>query len=129
MDGDNCYLNSYLSRGLESEEKQIINSLVSKVLGFTYFRDSDIPDCPKIGGSELFSFTDEAIPKIENTKRIYSSEKHNNIDILESLNITSDTKVTPELIKTLTTKIHNNEFSSEDKAKIVNFLTTHLKGK
>ena len=57
---ENCEL------GKDSKEKDVIKNLCDSVLKINYF-DDKIPDPPE-GDSKLFSFTDDNIPKIENSK-------------------------------------------------------------
>lgn len=117
-----CENNIY--KGSESEEKLIIESLCKKILGVTYFRDSEIPECPKMGNSRLFSFTDEDIPKIENMKKAYNPDKQDFFDVNTILN----TKLTPELVQTLIEKIQNKEFSPDERTKILSYLQTKTQG-
>jgi hypothetical protein len=117
-------------KGTESEEKHIINALCGKILSVTYFRDIEIPDCPSMGISELFSFTDENIPKIENMKRAYNPDKPNqNSEIFEYIDNISETKLTPEIIQNISLKIQNKDFTQEEKNKILEYLTKHLHNK
>jgi predicted XRE-type DNA-binding protein len=108
-------------KGSESVERQIINSLIQKILGVTYFRDTEIPDCPKMGGSELFNFTDDNIPKIENTK-LEDEKPSSDFDIDNLSNI----KITPEILTLLNKKIQNKEFTQEQSNKILAILQSHL---
>jgi hypothetical protein len=129
-DNENNY-NLHNYKGSESEEKNIINLLCQKILSVTYFRDTEIPDCPHMGSNKLFSFTDENIPKIENVKKVFNSDKPNpNAEIFEFIDNLSETKLTPEIISTISQKIQNNQFSQEEKSKILDYLNRHLnKGK
>jgi len=114
-------------KGSESEEKNIINLLCQKILSVTYFRDSEIPDCPQMGSSKLFSFTDENIPKLENSKKVYNPDKPNpNADIFQYIDNLSESKLTPEIINTISQKIQNNHFTQEEKTKILDYLKRHL---
>jgi hypothetical protein len=121
----------YMQKGSESEEKQMIDILCQKILSVTYFRESEIPDAPKIGAEQLFCFTNEDIPKIENLKKAYNPDKPNpNAEILEQINKNYDVTPSPEFIKTLITKIQEKEFSPEESAKIMEYLNKHSnKGK
>jgi len=122
-EGDFTHTNT---KGSESEEKQIINSLCQKILSVTYFRDSEIPECPQMGGSMLFSFTDDAIPKIENLKKSYNAEKPNpNAEILEYINNYYEETPSPDFVKSLIQKLQSKEFSPEESSKISEYLNKH----
>jgi predicted XRE-type DNA-binding protein len=73
-----------------------------------------------MGASELFNFTDDNIPKTENTK--IEEEKHADFDIDNITNL----KITPELLTTLNKKIQNKEFTQEQSNKILAILQSHL---
>jgi hypothetical protein len=93
----------------------------------TYFRDSEIPDCPQMGPSKLYSFTDENIPKIENVKKLYNPDKPNaNSEIFEYIDNLHESKLTPEILNTISQKIENNHFTPEEKTKILDYLKRHL---
>lgn len=79
-----------------------------------------------MGPSELFSFTDENIPKIENIQLDESVAKKSNKDF--DIDNIENIKITPELIQILHNKIHNNEFSDEEKTKILAVLKKNLNG-
>lgn len=131
VDEDENELPFYLQKGSESEEKQMIDILCQKILSVTYFRESEIPDAPKMGAEQLFCFTNEEIPKIENIKKAYNPDKPNpNAEILEQINKNYELTPSPDFIKTLITKIQEKEFSPEESAKIMEYLNKHsTKGK
>lgn len=131
VDEDENELPFYLQKGSESEEKQMIDILCQKILSVTYFRESEIPDAPKMGAEQLFCFTNEEIPKIENIKKAYNPDRPNpNAEILEQINKNYDLTPSPDFIKTLITKIQEKEFSPEESAKIMEYLNKHsTKGK
>lgn len=116
-----------LIEGSESEEKLIIDSLCQKILRVIYFRDSEIPEAPTMGGSQLFSFTDEFIPKIENMMKPYNPEKPNpNAEILEYIEHNYEATPSTEFVKNLIQKLQNKEFSPEESMKISEYLNKHL---
>jgi hypothetical protein len=131
VDEDENELPFYLQKGSESEEKQMIDILCQKILSETYFRESEIPDAPKMGAEQLFCYTNEEIPKIENIKKDYNPDKPNpNTEILEQINKNYELTPYPDYIKTLITKIREKEFSPEECAKIMEYLNKHsTKGK
>lgn len=80
-----------------------------------------------MGKSEMFEFFDENIPKIENLKRSFDSEKpiyevdFSKIDHIES---------NPELLKSLAERINNAELSiqsEEEKNKLLAILQNQMK--
>ncbi len=114
----------YQARGSESVEKQNIDSICSRVLGVTFFKD--IPE-PKEGEKKLFAFCDSDISKIENIKKCYDSDKPNASEILDFIDNLSETKITPQLILTITQKIdEHKDITQEERTKILNYLTSHL---
>ena len=58
--------NDFLEHGKDSKEKDFIEELCKSELKIYYF--NDIPE-PKEKEKKLFSFTDESIPKIENSQK------------------------------------------------------------
>ncbi len=80
-----------------------------------------------MGGSELFSFTDELIPKIENMKKAYNAEKPNpNAEIIEYINNNYEATPSTEFVKNLIEKLQNKEFSPDESNKISEYLNKHL---
>jgi hypothetical protein len=76
-----------------------------------------------MGESELFNFTDENIPKIENTKPFTPPEKLTpDIDIDDLANQT----LSEELVSKLKQKIKNKEFTDEQSNRIKEILTSKL---
>ncbi len=129
-DDENIEYALFPSRGQNSVERDNINLHCQKILSVTYFRDSEIPPCPSIGNSQMFSFTDETIPKMENLKRYYNPDKPNpNAEIFEFIDNLSESKLTPEIIQTITQKIQNKDFTPEEKTKILDYLKKHLDSK
>ena len=107
--------------GKDSKEKEVIKNLCDSVLKINYF-DDKIPDPPE-GESKLFSFTDDNIPKIENSK---IATKTNDIKIedvlayLDSLgnNMTEETlKNFEDLLSKVEDVDENNKKMILDKAK------------
>ncbi len=126
MEMENDDYPTFKMRGRESEEKQMVNILCQKILSVTYFRESEIPDSPKAGAYQLFCFTNEDIPKIENWKKVYNYEKPNpNAEILEQIEKTYEMTPSPEFIKLLITKLQEKEFTSEESTKIMDYLSKH----
>ena len=80
-----------------------------------------------MGPSKLFSFTDENIQKIENVKKVYNPDKPNaNAEIFEYIDNLHESKLTPEILNTISQKIENNHFTPEEKTKILDYLKRHL---
>ena len=118
---DFCGENENLELGKDSKEKNEIKNLCDSVLKINYF-DDKIPDPPE-GESKLFSFTDDNIPKIENSK---IATKTNDIKIedvlayLDSLgnNMTEETlKNFEDLLSKVEDVDENNKKMILDKAK------------
>ena len=80
-----------------------------------------------MGKSELFEFFDENIPKIENFKKNFDSEKPiYEIDFSKIENLESN----PELLKSLAERINNAELSiqsEEEKNKLLAILQNQMK--
>lgn len=79
-----------------------------------------------MGKSDLFEFFDENIPKLENIKKNFDSEKPvYDLDFSKMDNIESN----PELVKSLAERIKNSEFniqSEEEKNKILSILQNQM---
>jgi hypothetical protein len=93
-------------------------------LGINYFRDSEIPDCPKMGQHEVFNFSDENIPTIENARPVEPEKpiQPERFDISSLTNM----KLTPEVIQNLMAKVNNKELSQEERSAIIQYLQAHL---
>lgn len=115
----------FIVRGSESEQKEMIDILCQKILSVTYFRESEIPEVPKFGLSKLFCFTDENIPKVENSRKLYNPDKPNpNLKIIEQIENDSTTP-SSDFIKLLISKLQDKEFTNEESAKIMDYLNKH----
>jgi hypothetical protein len=112
---------------LESTEKEKIEKLLNKILMTTYFRDSEIPPTPKMGESEMFEFFDVDIPKIENLKNSFDSDKAvYQVDFTKIEDIQSN----PEILKNIAERINNSELSfqsEEERNKLLEILQNHYK--
>ncbi len=112
---------------LESTEKEKIEKLLNKILMTTYFRDSEIPPTPKMGESEMFEFFDAEIPKIENLKNSFDSDKAvYQVDFTKIEDIQSN----PEMLKNIAERINNSELSfqsEEERNKLLEILQNHYK--
>jgi len=112
---------------LESVEKEKIEKLLNKILMTTYFRDSEIPPTPKMGEAELFEFFDAEIPKIENLKNSFDSDKTvYQVDFTKIEDIQSN----PEMLKNIAERINNSELSfqsEEERNKLLEILQNHYK--
>ena len=128
------YLENSLEEGeendemkLESAEKEKIEKLLNKILMTTYFRDSEIPPTPKMGDSEMFEFFDPEIPKIENLKISFDSDKAvYQVDFTKIEDIQSN----PEILKNIAERINNSELSlqsEEERNKLLEIFQNQVK--
>ena len=110
---------------INSLECQVIEDICSKILSVHYF--DNIPE-PKEKSFKLFSFEDENIPKIENSKEAtQSSNSTTKEEFLAYINTLQDKDMNPELIDKVSAKLEIVEgMSKEKKDEIINQLKTRM---
>ena len=110
---------------INSKEKKIIDDICKKVLSVTYLNEQSISE-PKENESKLFSFSDENIPKIENSKIATYTNDTTLDDVIKYIE-TKNGIINEENIKEVKSKLDEVEnLSTETKNKIIKELETQL---
>ena len=97
---------------IESLEKEELNEYVQKNFCVKYFRDTEIPDCPRMTKEKLFDYTDKSIPKIINLKKYYDANETND----------KPPELDPKVLESILLQVQNKNLPPEKMAHLLQVL-------
>jgi hypothetical protein len=121
-----------LADSTKSTEKLAIKIMNGNCLAVNYYKEIDIPPCPKINEEKMFDFCDESIPKLENeyskVDEIQAEKEKAKQVVMKQINdFIVENRIQPEISVKLQNKIQQLEnFSVEDLPELYSSINNEL---